>query len=164
MFGVLIMDEIRMTVEKEKSLASNNAISLFITVFVNEKQQLDILEIDEFFTSLSTSGISPLFTCDCGNFGCGGYYVHVQHNKQGYVLNNSYKPYDVWEESNLLDSFYFQFSWEDIYQFGLELYALLMQIHTTDRNLEISSGVYGTNLVKKMPIYLQILESVKQKR
>ncbi len=163
MFGALIMDKIRMTVEKEESKASNHAMSIFITVFVNEIPQLDILDVDVFFASLSTPGISPLFTCDCGFFGCGGYYVRIQHNEQGYVLSNSYKPYDVWDENNQISSFHFQFSWEEIYQFGLEVYALLMEIHSMDRNVEISSGAYGLNLVEKMPIYLQILEIIEQK-
>ncbi|WP_028775918.1 hypothetical protein [Shimazuella kribbensis] len=157
------MDQIQIDIDQDDSAISNQAISLFVTVYINNKKQTDILDIDEFFQSIQDPGIYPLFTCDCGFFGCGGYYVHVTHDEQGYRLQNSYKPYDVWNKKNRIHTFQYLLDWHEIYLVGKKLIDLLNQLHKHDQSLDASSGMYGMNLISKISYYKHILGKLNDK-
>ncbi|MFE5318358.1 hypothetical protein ACFQ88_06590 [Paenibacillus sp. NPDC056579] len=53
-------------------------ISLYING--NKLNEDEVFVEEEFFKSLLNPGKYPLFTCTCGIFGCGGYYVQVIHD------------------------------------------------------------------------------------
>lgn len=55
-------------------------ISLYING--NKLDEDEVFVEDVFFNSLLYSGKYPMFTCTCGIFGCGGYYVDVVHNNE----------------------------------------------------------------------------------
>ncbi|MFC3801923.1 hypothetical protein [Cohnella sp. GCM10012308] len=50
-------------------------------VKINEDAD-EVFVISEFFNSLATDGKFPMFTCSCGVFGCGGFYIDVHHKRR----------------------------------------------------------------------------------
>jgi hypothetical protein len=68
------------------------SIPLVVTLRVEQKIFADALDISEFLKSLTETGLRPLFTCkNCGTFGCGGYYVEIEHSEEYYIINGSYQ-------------------------------------------------------------------------
>ncbi|CAH1207358.1 hypothetical protein PAECIP111892_02859 [Paenibacillus auburnensis] len=56
-----------------------------INLYVNEvrlNEDDEIFVVTEFFKSLAQQGEFPMFTCSCGNFGCGGFYIKVNYKNQ----------------------------------------------------------------------------------
>lgn len=50
-----------------------------ISLVINGEQcdEGEMFVVEQFFDSLLYPGEYPMFTCTCGIFGCGGYYVNV---------------------------------------------------------------------------------------
>lgn len=88
------------------------SVSISAYLFVGQKQMTDILDIEVFFRALGESGRYPLFTCGCGCFGCGGYYVDVRCVEDAWIMQNRFHPHD---ENKLLESFEYRFHWENVY-------------------------------------------------
>jgi len=72
----------------------------------------------EFFRSLLKPGKYPMFTCTCGIFGCGGYYVDVLHEETGVTWITEDSPF---EDKTIPHSHRFSFSRDDINRFAEDL-------------------------------------------
>jgi len=76
------MDELQLALTHEDSPAANDAIGVYATLTLNYAPLTYVLDIDQFFEAIALTSWSPvrlpLFTCICGVFGCGGYYVDVE--------------------------------------------------------------------------------------
>lgn len=51
---------------------------------INEDAE-EVFVITEFFNSLTDEGKFPMFTCSCGIFGCGGFYIDVRHKTESVI-------------------------------------------------------------------------------
>ena len=72
------MDQLAVTIAPEEETDYGEpALGLYASAVVNGQELPEVLDIDVFFEALTGSGPLPLFTCTCGVFGCGGYYVGV---------------------------------------------------------------------------------------
>lgn len=60
-------------------------------VRLNEEDEVFV--VIEFFNSLSQQGQLPMYTCSCGIFGCGGFYVHVSYKDQGVIWETEQSTY-----------------------------------------------------------------------
>jgi hypothetical protein len=129
--------------EYEESIANNQAIGLYITVWFHDTQMKYILDVDEFFKAMETPGISPLFTCSCGGFGCGGYFVKVIHDQTGVIFKNSYKPEGTLDDSNLIDRFEFAVPWGDIKRMSEKILEIIAEIISKWPGYLIFSGSYS---------------------
>lgn len=156
------MEPFKLEFEYEESPASNNGIGFFITVWFNDVNMKDILDVDEFFKVIDTAGISPLFTCSCGGFGCGGYYVEAIHEKTGIVFKNSYKPLETVAESSIIERFEFTVSWEEIYRMGKQILDLLEEIIAKWPGYLIFSGSYSElDLAERIDCYRETWHRLK---
>lgn len=71
-----------------------------------------------FFQSLLHPGKFPMFTCTCGIFGCGGYYVDVLHTNTTVTWITEQSPFtNASDESSNV----FIFSWSNLLNFAEEL-------------------------------------------
>jgi hypothetical protein len=151
------MDNIQIQIEMEKSPASNNALSIFVQLLINNKKMNDILDIDAFFDLLINQGASPLFTCTCGNFGCSGYYVQILHQDKGILLKNSYYPDAQWNREKVIEKFEYFICWNNVNHIAKKLLRFLNQVVKQYPHFEIYSGVFGLNLVEKIPLYKEYI-------
>ncbi|WP_334076638.1 hypothetical protein [Paenibacillus sanfengchensis] len=53
----------------------------------------EVFVVDVFFQSLLAPGKYPMFTCTCGIFGCGGYYVDVYHEDHSVIWITEQTPF-----------------------------------------------------------------------
>lgn len=72
----------------------------------------------QFFSSLLEPGKYPMFTCTCGIFGCGGYYVDVLHEETGITWMTEDSPFD---DKTIPHSHRFSFTREDMVRFAEDL-------------------------------------------
>lgn len=84
-----------------------------ISLFING----DKLDEEVFFKSLLTPGRYPMFTCTCGIFGCGGYYVEVIHEDKFVIWLTEQTPF---EDRSVKSLNTFIFSWDHIINFSEE--------------------------------------------
>ena len=144
----------------DESPAGNNLIAICVKVTLENMNMPDILEIDGLFEAIQSEGKKPVFTCGCGNFGCGGYYIEVIHTQDGVRLINGYEPLN---QDILKHKFEKYLSWKDIYMILDEVLAYLSELGKKHRGYEFCSGTYGPNLLEEIDSYYCVLESVKNK-
>lgn len=149
--------------EYSESSADSNLMSIFIDVKFEDTKMKDILDIEGFFNSILEEGYQSLFTCSCGNFGCGGYYVKVIHGEHGIRLVNSYKPNDFPSEKDKIDSFEFNISWEDLYIMASSVLEYMNDIRCKNPGFDLCSGTYGPKLAYRLDEYELVLKSLRNK-
>lgn len=67
---------------------------LVVYINGNKLSHNEVLVVEEFFNTILRSGVYPLFTCSCGVFGCGGYYVEVIHDEQSITWLTEQIPFE----------------------------------------------------------------------
>ncbi len=131
-------------------------INLDISLYING-DKLDEDEVfveDVFFKSLLSSGEYPMFTCTCGIFGCGGYYVDVVHDDETLIWTTQQSPF---KDRTIKSTNRFIFSWINIIEFTEELIQGLEKFE----NLMISNKLEFRSDLEK---YKDILHEMKIKR
>lgn len=88
-----------------------------LMLYINENKldEDEVFVVEEFFKSLLNPGRYPLFTCSCGVFGCGGYYVEVVHETEGIIWLTEQSPFN---DHTIESSNKFIFSWVQIIKFS----------------------------------------------
>lgn len=147
----------------EESPAGDNLISLFIEVEFEKKRMRDILNIDGLFAAIKSEGYKPLFTCSCGVFSCGGYYVFVTHLADGATLKNAYKPVNEPREQNLIEQFEYELSWKDFYFIASEVYERLCDLKSQYPKREICAGTFGPDLSNRLSEYGELLKQLRSR-
>jgi hypothetical protein len=117
----------------------------------------DILDVDALFSTIESEGYIPLFTCSCGSFGCGGYYINISHTTDGLLLRNKYKPVNNPTEGDLIDTFENDLSWEDLYFIASEVYEYMCDLVKKYPGYSLCTGAYGENLVQRLNHYEELL-------
>lgn len=109
---------------------------------------------DVFFESLCYPGHYPMFTCTCGIFGCGGYYVDVVHDNEAMIWTTQQSPY---EDKTIKSTNRFVFSWSNIIDFSEKLIQRLEEL----QSLMISNELEFRFDLEK---YKDIIQEIKIKR
>jgi len=147
------MDELHVALTHEESPASNDGIGVSATLMLNYAPLPYVLDINQFFEAVVLISWSPvrlpLFTCTCGVFGCGGYYVDVECTTQAWVLRNRYHP----DTEELLEEMEYWLSWRQVHEVADELVTVLRAVHAHRPTAQLTSGAHGQNLVAKMEAY-----------
>lgn len=91
---------------------------LLLYINENKLEEDEVFVVEEFFKSILSPGIYPLFTCSCGVFGCGGYYVEVIHEAERIIWLTEQSPFS---DQTIESSNKFIFSWAQIIEFSREL-------------------------------------------
>ena len=153
---ISITHEEDILINHDESTVSNGSIAVMIKVIINGKEMPGILNIDNFFESIRKRGMHPLFTCTCGTFECGGYYIFVDYSKSIMVLKNSYGPTNNPAESKKIDTFEYHIPWEDVIKAGCKIIQFLLEIHNKRHNYRIYSGTFGVDISYWIPEYISL--------
>jgi hypothetical protein len=138
-----VMDRIEITIEQE----SVDDGAIFIMVQINGNDLPGILNVEAFFAIKQENELVPLFTCGCGDFGCGGYYVNVSCNETDVILRNGYHRFN----QSLESAFEYQLDWPQVRDIAEEILTYLEKIHERNPKAYITSGYGGENLVNRLP-------------
>lgn len=84
--------------------------------------------VEVFFDTLVHRGKFPLFTCTCGIFGCGGYYVDVYYNDCTVMWLTEQSPF---ADKSIHSSNTFVFSRSNMINFAQELIQQLEELNHT---------------------------------
>jgi hypothetical protein len=141
------MDRMRIAIEQEHP----DGDALFIQVRINGDDVPACLDIEAFFTLKEASGLVPLFTCGCGVFGCGGYYVGVSCTDEALILRNSYHR----GNRSLQAAFEYHLDWQQVSGIAQEIYSYLQKMHERNSQAYVTLGYGGENLLDRLPAYLQ---------
>ena len=145
-----------LSISYEESPASNYGIGVWVIVTGNKMEFPDILHIDEFFQSLQNLDhhIAPIFTCTCGSFGCGGYYLDSKPQGKAWVWGNHFDPLT----QQLIRESQHSILWEDARQVARELVEVLERVQHEYPGAEIFSGTYGLDLAPRIEFYRELVE------
>ncbi|WCF06717.1 hypothetical protein NDS46_20525 [Paenibacillus thiaminolyticus] len=81
-------------ISKHKRILSSVIYSSLDLYINGDKLDPDeVFDVDVFFTSLVSQGTFPMFTCTCGIFGCGGYYVEVKNLDEKVIWRTQQSPF-----------------------------------------------------------------------
>jgi hypothetical protein len=97
---------IKITIEQ----VSGDDGAIFIRVKINDNALPGILNVEAFFAIKQENELVPLFTCGCGDFGCGGYYVNVSCTETAFILRNSYHLFN----QSLQSEFEYNLDWQQV--------------------------------------------------
>jgi len=147
----------------EESPAAENMLSLYFEIEFHQKKMPDIIDIDELFSIVSEDGYIPVFTCSCGSFGCGGYYIRIFKKDKGLVLKNSYRPVENPAERDIISTFQYEISWKELYALLREVYEKCREVRNAFPACGMCSGAYGKDISKQMNQYELVLEEVEKK-
>lgn len=153
------MDQLSIEVRPEEAKGQmREAIGLHAIARVNGLALPDILDVDAFFEALTDRGRLPLFTCECGDFGCGGAYVDISGTDAEWIWGNRYAPSDP-ERAALMYADQCCFSWTNARSVAIELLALLHPLHRERPQALLMSAQLGVDLSARLPHYeAQIME------
>ena len=146
------MDRIEITIEQE----SADEGATFIQVHINGNAFRGILNVEAFFAIKQSSGLVPLFTCGCGDFGCGGYYVDVSCTDAALILHNSYHRFN----RSLQSEFDYFLDWQQVRGIAQEILTYLEKIHERNPRAYVTTGYVGGNLLDHLPDYRKSLKLV----
>lgn len=141
------MDRIKIAIEQE--YVDDGA--MFISVYINGSIMPNILDVEAFFAIKQQNGLVPLFTCGCGDFDCGGYYVNVSCTDTALVLHNSYHRFN----RTLQSQFQYHLDWQEVRGVAEEILVYLQEIHKRNPQAYVTTGHGGENLLNRVPDYLE---------
>lgn len=152
------MDILAVSVQQEQRLG------LYATAVVNGQELSGILEIDAFFTALTSDGLYPLFTCNCGVFECGGRYVDVLCGAGAWVWRNRYAPSRIPRREHILEKLEFSFAWTDVYATAVGVLDNLRRAGEEHLYRSHATPLYGAALTDRLRYYqeqISVIPAVK---
>lgn len=141
------MDQMEITIEQEQF--DNGA--MFIQVYMNGNKLPGILNVEAFFAIEQENELVPLFTCGCGVFDCGGYYVNVFCTDTALILRNSYHRFHQTLESE----FEYQLDWHQGRSIAEEILTYLEKLHERNPGAFITTGYWQDNLIDHLTEFRQ---------
>lgn len=133
----------RLRIETKVRLDGNSvivAVTCYGKQTERDEQLPEVLDISQFFTAIHTSGRYPLFTCGCGVFGCGGYYVDVECTRDAWILKNRYASTFDPDNAPLIEECEYHIPWEDVKKAAHEIRDLLKISRQGKPGITISVG------------------------
>lgn len=137
------MDHIEITIKRE----GVHGAAMFIGVQINDNDLPGILNVDKFFAIKQQNELVPLFTCGCGDFDCGGYYVNVSCTDIALILRNSYHRFN----QSLESEFEYHLDRQQTRDIAEEIVSHLEKIHEENPRAYVTSGYGGENLINCLP-------------
>lgn len=137
------MDHIEITIEQ----ANVDDDAIFIRVTINDNDLPGILNVEAFFAIKQENELVPLFTCGCGDFGCGGYYVNVSCTEIALILRNSYHRFN----QSLQSEFEYHLDWQQVRNIAEEILISLEKKHQGNPKAYVTSGYGRENLINRLP-------------
>jgi hypothetical protein len=120
------MDQLAVTLTPAEGAGYNEpTLGLYAAAVVNGQELPEVLDIDVFFGALTGTGVLPLFTCTCGVFGCGGYYIGVAHTADAWIWRNRYPPDDAPNPAHVMEVGELRFAWPQVRAVATDLLATL---------------------------------------
>ena len=148
------MDRIKITIEQESLDTPTTFVnSMFVLVHINGNALPKILDTETFFAIKQSNGLIPLFTCGCGVFGCGGYYVDVSCTDSALILHNSYHRFD----RSLQSEFECHLDWQQVRGIAQEILTYLEKMQERDPQALVTTGHWGNNLLDLIPEFRKSL-------
>lgn len=141
------MDHIEIAIERDK----NDDGAIFVRFQINGDDLPGILNIEAFFAINQENEFVPLFTCGCGDFGCGGYYVSISYTDTALILQNSYHRFNHYLESE----FEYQLDWQQVRNIAEEIITYLEKIQARNSKTIVTSGYGPINLIEYIPDFRQ---------
>ena len=141
------MDQIEITIKQEDS----DGEAMFVGVHINGNDMPGILNLEAFFAINQENELVPLFTCGCGIFDCGGYFVNVSCTDTAFILRNGYHRFHQTLESE----FEFQLDWQQVRSIAEEILTYLEKIHERNPGAFITTGYSQDNLIDHLIDYRQ---------
>ncbi len=147
------MDHLEIEVNRGKEFGPDD-ILLSIKAVINGGAWPKKLDVDVFFDALTRDGRLPLFTCGCGVFECGGYYVDVSRTRAGWTWRNRYAPNNPEhaDHATILEPIEVHFSWANVRAAAGTLLAALQTLRhdtpTARLTTSISSGDLSSHLAR----------------
>jgi hypothetical protein len=148
------MDHIKITIEHE----TEDEGATFIHVYINGNALPGILNIEAFFAIKQAEELVPLFTCGCGIFECGGYYVDVSPTDTALILHNGYHRFN----RSVQSPFEYFLDWQQVRDIAQEIITYLEKIHERNPRAHITTGYAGGNLLDHLPDYRKSLTLVPE--
>ncbi len=127
------MDRIKITIEQ----ANGDDGAMFIGVQINDNDLPGILNVEAFFAIKQENELVPLFTCSCGDFDCGGYFVNVSCTDTALILRNSYHRFN----QSLESEFAYHLDWQQVRNVAEEILTYLEKIHEGNPKAYVTSGL-----------------------
>ena len=142
------MDHVTIAIGSEQGNPLDSS-AIFVQVNINGEDLPKILNVEEFFVLKERDGLVPLFTCGCGDFGCGGYYVDVSCTDTNLILRNSYHRFN----RSLQSAFEYHLDWKEVKVIAEEIIAYLQKIQEVNPQAYVTNGYVGGNLIERLPDY-----------
>jgi hypothetical protein len=139
------MDRIEITIEQEDGEA------MFIQVHMNGNDLPGILNVEAFFAIKKEHELVPLFTCGCGDFDCGGYYVKVFCTDTALILRNGHHRFIY----SLPSEFEYQLGWQQVRDIAEEIITYLEKIQERNPKAYVTTGYGGENLIDHLTDFRQ---------
>ncbi|MHB8597250.1 MAG: hypothetical protein ACYDER_10605 [Ktedonobacteraceae bacterium] len=137
------MDRIKIVIEQEQ--VDNGA--LFIQGRINDTDLPGIFNVEAFFAIKESKGLVPLFTCGCGIFGCGGYFVNISCTDTALILQNSYHRFN----RSLQAEFEYHLDWQQVSNIAQEIFSYLQKLYERNPQAYVTTGYGGENLLNHLP-------------
>jgi len=141
------MDRIKITIKQEDS----DGEAMFVGVQINGKEMPGILHVEAFFAIKQENELVPLFTCGCGIFDCGGYFVNVSCTDTAFILRNGYHRFHQTLESE----FEYQLDWQQVRSIAEEILTYLEKIQERNPGAFITTGYFQDNLIDHLTDFCQ---------
>jgi hypothetical protein len=108
-----------------------------IRIVINGEQLPEVFAPCAMLRAIVQSGRYPLFTCTCGIFGCGGYWVDVECSMDAWIWRNGYYPADEDEpeEQSLLYKFEYRIPWSQVQTAIVEIRDAILTLREKQSNL-----------------------------
>ena len=139
------MDRIKITIEQE--FVEDGP--MFVSVYINGQTMYGILNLEAFFAVKEQQGQMPLFTCGCGDFGCGGYFVDVACTDEALILHNSYHRFNHTLEAE----FEYFLDWQQVRGVAEEIIMYLQKVQERNPQAFVTQGYGGENLLDRISEY-----------
>jgi hypothetical protein len=109
------VDEFRLERELQDQ-QDGRRIDFRFRAVINGKQLPEVFSFCVLPDAIRKSGRYQLFTCTCGIFGCGGYWVDVECTKEAWIWKNGFYPADEDEpeEQWLMYEFDYRIPWSQV--------------------------------------------------
>ncbi len=155
------MDQLAVTIAPAEGVGDNEpTLGLYATAGVNGQDLPEVLDIDAFFEALTGSGPLPLFTCTCGAFGCGGYYIGVAHGEDAWIWRNRYPPEDDPNPAHVTEVGELRFAWTEVRAVATDLLATLHTLQRDKPGVRLMAASTGIDLRDRLGHYEEQVRAI----
>jgi hypothetical protein len=155
------MDQLAVTLAPAEGVGDNEpTLGLYASAVVNGQDWPEVLDIDVFFLALTGTGVLPLFTCTCGVFGCGGYYIGVACTAEAWIWRNRYSPDDTPNPAHVIDVGELLFAWPRVRPVAADLLATLQTLQRDTPGVRLMAASTGIDLRDRLAYYEEQVQAI----